>query len=166
MASTHRVARSGGADVVVDAPTEAVWRVVSDVTRTGEWSHECRQVSWLDVATAAPGARFRGTNRVGRLLRWSRVCEMTTVDAPHRLSWRTLPSWRYPDSTDWTITLSAVGSKTRIEQSYTVTKLSAFHDWLFARTIPTHSDRGDALAADLRRIGEVARRDSLAGSAS
>jgi Polyketide cyclase / dehydrase and lipid transport len=45
-----RVQKSGHVDVVVDAAPEVVWRVVSDVTRTGEWSHECREVRWLDGA--------------------------------------------------------------------------------------------------------------------
>lgn len=158
----RRVARSGGAEVVVAAPIDAVWQVVSDVTRTGEWSHECLRVTWLSGATAAaPGVRFRGTNRVGPLLRWSRISEMVTVEAPRRLAWRTTATWLYPDTTEWTIELSDAGSGTRIVQSYRVTKLSAFHDWLFARVIPTHSDRGDALADDLRRIGDIALRDAV-----
>jgi hypothetical protein len=43
----RRVARTCRAEVIADAPVEAVWRVVADVTRTGEWSHECLDVSWL-----------------------------------------------------------------------------------------------------------------------
>lgn len=38
------IAREGAADVVVAAPPDSVWRVASDVTRTGEWSGECRRV--------------------------------------------------------------------------------------------------------------------------
>jgi len=56
----RRVARTCRAEVIADAPVEAVWRVVADVTRTGEWSHECLQVSWLGgtrraVPRAQPG---------------------------------------------------------------------------------------------------------------
>jgi uncharacterized protein YndB with AHSA1/START domain len=32
----RRVARTCRAEVIADAPVEAVWRVVADVTRTGE----------------------------------------------------------------------------------------------------------------------------------
>ena len=53
----RRVARTCRAEVIAGAPLEAVWCVVADVTRTGEWSHECLDVSWLGGATAAaPGA--------------------------------------------------------------------------------------------------------------
>jgi hemerythrin-like domain-containing protein len=44
-------------------PPEAVWAVLADVTRVGEWSHECRSVRWLDGSHGGPGARFRGRNR-------------------------------------------------------------------------------------------------------
>src|SRR6266702_2020774 len=84
--------RDGLWAVIVDAPVEAVWRVITDVTRTGEWSHECRQVAWLHgAAQAAPGVRFRGRNRSG-LLRWSRVCEVIAVDTPREIAWRTIPT--------------------------------------------------------------------------
>ena len=36
----RRVARTCRAEVIADAPVESVWRVIADVTRTGEWSHE------------------------------------------------------------------------------------------------------------------------------
>ena len=64
----RRLARTCRVEVIADAPIESVWRVIADVTRTGEWSHECLHVDWLGGATAAaPGARFRGRNRLGWL---------------------------------------------------------------------------------------------------
>ena len=60
-----RVGKSCEASVVVDAPVDAVWSLVSDVTRTGEWSVECRGVEWLDGASGpVKGARFRGVATV------------------------------------------------------------------------------------------------------
>lgn len=55
---------AGRATVTVNAPPDAVYGVVSDLTRTGEWSPECQRVEWLDgdVAPGQPGARFRGHN--------------------------------------------------------------------------------------------------------
>jgi hemerythrin-like domain-containing protein len=93
------IPRSGRAEAVVVAPVDAVWRVVSDVTRIGEWSHECCRGQWLDRATRpAPGVRFRGTNRVG-LWTWSRTNEIVRAEAPHAVAWRTIPTLRYRDST-------------------------------------------------------------------
>ena len=78
----RRIPRTGHVDIVVDAPIDAVWNVVTDVTRVGEWSHECRRVEWLDGATeAAPGVRFRGTNKAGPWT-WSRINEVLVVDEP------------------------------------------------------------------------------------
>jgi len=92
------VAMTGDVRVSVAAPVESVWRVVANMTRTGEWSHECHQVRWLGGArAAAPGVRFRGRNRSG-WLRWSRTCEVLAVDAPRELVWRTIPTWRFVDS--------------------------------------------------------------------
>ena len=72
--------RTGRNEVVVDAPVAAVWDVVVDVTRTGEWSHECQRVEWLDGAHVAKvGARFVGRNRAGRFS-WSRRSEIVRLE--------------------------------------------------------------------------------------
>ena len=39
---------------VIDADPEALYDLVSDVTRMGEWSPETRSAEWLDSATSAP----------------------------------------------------------------------------------------------------------------
>ncbi len=62
--SPRRIPRTGHVDTVVAAPIVAVWNVVTDVTRVGEWSHECRSVEWLDGATdAEPGRAFAARTR-------------------------------------------------------------------------------------------------------
>jgi uncharacterized protein YndB with AHSA1/START domain len=137
------VAKTGHAEALADAPPEAVWRVVADVTRTGEWSHECRRVRWLGPAAApAPGARFRGSNRSG-WLRWRRVCEILTADPPRELARRTLSTPLYPDSTEWHILIQPAGPGTRIAESYQVVN-------------PSHIDRAAALDSDLRRLAALA----------
>lgn len=142
--------------VTVAAPIDAVWKVVADVTRTGEWSHECRRVEWLDGASAAAlGVRFRGANRL-RWAKWSRTNEVIELEPGRHLGWRTLPAWRFPDSTEWRITLEPLPSGTRIVQTYDVVYAARWWAWLMARIVPQHLDRTEALATDLRRIGEVA----------
>jgi uncharacterized protein YndB with AHSA1/START domain len=150
------IARSATVAVVVDAPPAAVWEVVGDPTRTGEWSHECTTGAFVDGATVArPGARFRGRNRVGRS-GWSRTCEIVAVDE-RSISWRTIPSPLHNDSTTWTISVEpADGGATRIVQHYEITKLSPMMDRLIWRFVPVHRDRRQALTDDLRRIGAVA----------
>src|SRR5882672_11563234 len=49
----------------LDVPRPALWEMVQDVTRIGEWSPECFTATWADGAgpQAAAGARFRAQNR-------------------------------------------------------------------------------------------------------
>jgi hypothetical protein len=106
---------SGQFQVTVVTAPDAIWDVVRDVTRVGEWSHECVDVAWLDGATAAiPGARFRGRNKQG-IFRWGRVCEIVKAE-PYELVWRTVPTALFPDSTEWKIRLERTGNATQIEQ--------------------------------------------------
>jgi hypothetical protein len=145
-----------------DTTPDQVWAVVADVTRTGEWSHECAVVELLDGAThVAPGARFRGRNRIGRR-RWSRVNEVLSVDAPRELAWRTVPTRRFPDSTVWRIRVEAdPAGGTRVVQSYEVVKLNPVVDRLLYLVTPTHRDRRPALAADMQRLCELAEREPV-----
>jgi hypothetical protein len=144
-------------ETVVEASPEDVWAVAGDPTRVGEWSHECREVEWCDGATSSvPGARFRGRNRLGRL-GWTRVNEVVTADAPRELAWRTVPSRLYPDSTLWRITIEPVAGGTRITQSYEILHINPVFGRLMWLLIPKHRDRTEALAQDVRTLGEVAR---------
>ena len=155
----HRIPRTGSVDTVVAAPIDAVWNVVTDVTRVGEWSHECRRVEWLDGATtAAPGARFRGTNKAGPWT-WSRINEVLVADEPRTFVWRTVPTRRFPDSSEWRIELEAVDGGTRITQSFQVVRAPAVLAALYAILVPAHRGRSSGLTDDLRRLGELAAED-------
>ena len=73
------------------------------------------------------------------------------------LAWRTVPSWRYPDSTEWSIRLVPAGRRTTITQSFTVLRAPPrLLEWVYVRLIPGHQDRDARLAEDLARIGAVA----------
>jgi hypothetical protein len=150
--------RHGSVQVTTSATPEQVWDVLADVTRTGEWSHETHGAEWLDgTGPAVPGARFKGRNKHGRT-GWTRLCRIEDADRGRRISWVTVPTRLYPDSTRWTYDLSSGDGGTTITQSFEVLKLSAFWDRVYALLIPAHRDRSAALAEDLRRLGEVAAR--------
>jgi hypothetical protein len=68
-----------------------------------------------------------------------------------------MPTALYRDSTIWTITVEPEGTGSRVTQRFEVVKLSALMDRLIYQFVPVHRDRSDALTADLRRVGEVAR---------
>lgn len=50
----------------IDAAPEVVWDLISDVTRMGQWSPECRRCYWRGSKRGV-GARFIGINRRGRV---------------------------------------------------------------------------------------------------
>jgi hemerythrin-like domain-containing protein len=157
----HRVQLENRVTVTVDADIDQVWDVVCDVTRVGEWSHECVGAVWLAGADEpTPGARFRGRNRAG-VLRWGRVCEIVSAD-PHELVWITVPTARYPDSSEWRIRLAKVEAGTKISQQFRVLRAPKALAVLYALAIPAHRDRTAALVADLTRLGTVAHTASEA----
>jgi hypothetical protein len=147
---------SGTVEALTDATPNQVWTIVSDITRVGEWSHECRSGAWLgDAGSAMPGARFTGRNQVGRVA-WSRTCEIVAADAPHELVWRTVPSTMFPDSTEWRITIEPHGVGARIVQTYRILKMNPVLERLVYLTTKPHRNRVPALESDVGRLGVLA----------
>ncbi|HET7357315.1 MAG TPA: SRPBCC family protein, partial [Nocardioidaceae bacterium] len=147
--------RTGRVEAEVSATPEQVWAVLSDVTRIGEWSHECRTAQWLDGAReAAVGARFRGANKA-RFARWSKPCTITELEAPHRLVYRT-NGGIMGDATEWTFTLEPSDSGCLVVQSYEILSLPRAVEWAILMMVPEHLDRSAALREDLVRLGAVA----------
>ncbi len=152
----RRIAQASRVEVTVDATLESVWRVIADVPRTSEWSHECHHIAWLGGATAAaPGVRFRGRSPSG-WLRWGRTCEVLAVDAPRQIAWRTIPTALLVDSTHWRLSLEPDGAGTQIVQTFQLTKFPRWWECILVRINPSHIDRSAALTEDLRRIGVIA----------
>jgi hypothetical protein len=148
--------RNGSVTLESAATPEQVWALLADVTRSAEWSHEANGGAWIDGATGAvPGARFRGRNRSGRN-RWTRVAVIERADAPHALSWHTLPSAIHRDSTRWTYEIEPTDTGCRITQTFEVLELGPVIDRFLYAVVPAHRDRTAALAEDVRRLGEVA----------
>lgn len=143
------------ATVKVAVSPEAVWAVISDVTRVGEWSGECRGCSWMGGASAAtPGARFRGRNRRGGF-RWTRLNEIVQADPSRLLVWRTLPRAPYVDSVEWRISLAQQGTATSVTESFEVLKIPRPMEWFIGLVVPAHRDRSADLKGDLERLKGV-----------
>lgn len=70
----------------IAASPQAVYDIIADVTRTGEWSPECHSCEWIDGATgAAIGARFDGHNRNGEN-EWTTQGTVTAADPGKRFA--------------------------------------------------------------------------------
>jgi uncharacterized protein YndB with AHSA1/START domain len=153
--SRWRVPPTGRVEAVVPATPEQVYAVVADVTRIGEWSHECHTATWLDgTGTPVVGSRFRGVNRNGRF-GWSRVCTITELEPGRAFGYRTdggVP----PDSTAWRLELEPHPDGTRVVQRFEILRFSRWMELVIVLLVPPHRDRSEALHADLVRLGEVA----------
>lgn len=70
----------------MDASPDAVYDLVADLSRMGEWSPECERVSWRGGATGAvKGARFIGWNRAGAV-RWFTYGEVVAAERGRNLA--------------------------------------------------------------------------------
>ena len=112
----------GEAQVYITAPPEEVFRLISDVTRMGEWSPECRRCHWIGESEApVAGARFRGHNR-RRWLRWGMQCRVTDVEPSRVFGFETVPFAPFSGKaqTRWRYTLEPAGNGTVLKESFEV----------------------------------------------
>lgn len=75
-------------EVSVWVPTapDAVYALVSDVTRTGRWSPTCRACRWTDPGQRGVGATFEGDNQTPKR-RWTTLSTVIEADPGRRFAW-------------------------------------------------------------------------------
>jgi uncharacterized protein YndB with AHSA1/START domain len=97
--------------VSMKAPAQAVWALVSDVTRIGEFSPETFEAEWLRGATGpAEGAEFRGhvkRNGIGPVY-WT-VCRVERCVPGHEFAFTVLAGKTATNTWAYTITPTADG---------------------------------------------------------
>jgi hypothetical protein len=149
--------RDGAVELVVPADPSAVYDAVSDVTRIGERSSECRSASWLPGAPAGSvGAVFRGRNRANWAARWSRRCEVVAAERGRAFAFRTVPQRldvTRRDSTTWRYDLHPVEGGTRVRHSYEITLLPVPPlRWLYGVLMPHHRDMRPQMQTNLEAL--------------
>jgi hypothetical protein len=99
--------------VIVEAPAELIYDLVSDVTRTGEWSPVCRACWWDDEAQAGQvGAWFTGRNEIpGRT--WETRSEVVAADRGREFAWLVGEGY-----VRWGFSLAPAGSGTTLTESW------------------------------------------------
>ena len=114
-----REGMEGRAEARVLVPPAKVYELVSDVTRMGERSPECRRCQWLDEG-AAPivGTRFRGHNRRG-LFRWSMNRVVTTFEPGRVFAFEVSPPGG-PPQTRWRYEVEPAEGGTILKESFQV----------------------------------------------
>jgi Polyketide cyclase / dehydrase and lipid transport len=151
------VRRQGEVEISIEAGPQTVYELISDVTRTGEWSPECRRCEWVGgVEGPSLGARFRGWNRSG-LVRWSRQVEVIEATPPAAFAFRTLPDGFNKDSTTWRYDLVPGDGVTRLVHSYEITALPRFPvSWIMRLFLRHHADMRPQMEESLERIKKLA----------
>jgi len=101
--------------ILIDAPPERVWDLVSDIALMAELSPELQEVAWLDGVTGpAAGRRFTGRNANEYRGTWETVSTITECDPPRRFTWM-VGDPGHPMAT-WRFTLRPDGTGTVLEQ--------------------------------------------------
>lgn len=146
--------QSHSESVRIEAPPERVYDVISDVTRTSEWSPICHKVEWIGGSTKAePGATFKGHNKQGPM-RWSRECKVREAEPGKVFSFSTYVGDK--EATRWRYTLEPADGGTELTESYEPVWAPGyvrFMDKLFGKKMA--QDARENLQTSLERIKRV-----------
>lgn len=99
-------------DLLVDAPVERIWRLVSDINLPARFSSELQSADWIDEP--GPGARFVGRNEHSALGAWETTSWVTRFEPQHAFEWAVSD----PDepSASWWFILDEVAGGVRLRQ--------------------------------------------------
>jgi len=135
------------ATIQIQAPPEKVYAMVSDVTRVGEWSPECRKAEWVEGDGPEVGARFKGHNKQNWLIQWSRPATVKVADPGKEFTFETGKPGK--EETRWTYRLAPSSEGTELTESFEALRYGRFAK-LFARP----EKRTAVLAANIRQTLE------------
>jgi hypothetical protein len=110
-------ATRGTTAIDVAAPPSVVYDLVTDVPAIGKRSPECYRAEWLDGATCpAPGARFRGSNKIGPI-RWTTTCTVTTAEPGREFAFNVIGG-NGRVQTQWQYRIEPTDTGCRLTESY------------------------------------------------
>ncbi|MFD4182103.1 SRPBCC family protein [Rhodococcus sp. NPDC058514] len=147
------------ASIEIDAPPAAVWAVVSDLKRMGEWSPQCRRMHVFGEVTH--GTKTFNLNKKG-LLVWPTTSKVVRFEPNKAIAWRVAEN-----HTIWTYSLEATATGTRLterrEAPTGTTKLSSFLvDKFMGGTADFEVDMVKGMNTGLARIKSAAESKAAA----
>lgn len=141
----------GSATIHIAADPAAVFAVIADITRMGEWSPECKACRWSGGATGpAVGATFEGDNEAGALgltlKRWTTTSEITACEPGTVFEFVTegYTTWRYE--------LTAADGGTRVTESYEYEPSPGFQSFLYGKVLGRPTAMAKGMQRTLERI--------------
>lgn len=144
------------ASIEVPHPPTAVWGVVADVRRTGEWSPECRRV--VPLGALRVGTLLLGLNRRG-WVRWPTLSRVTSYTPLREIGWVVLTN-----RAEWRYELTETGTGTVVRQTRrTPCGEGAFALWFTRVLLGGQADHDaeleEGMAQGLRRIEAIVSAD-------
>ncbi|KQR00055.1 polyketide cyclase [Arthrobacter sp. Leaf141] len=98
---------------MVQASTVTLYDLVSDITRTGQWSPVCTSCWWDDdVSAATVGAWFTGRNELPHRT-WETRSQVVAADRGHEFAW--IVGGKF---VRWGFTLTPTGTGTTLTESW------------------------------------------------
>src|SRR4051812_46413382 len=109
--------------IVVSAAPDQLYAMVSDVTRTGEWSPICKECWWDEGDGPRVGATFTGRN-VTPERTWETRSQVVAADPGREFAWEVNGGW-----VRWGFTMDPVDGATRLTEhwSFNEAGLAGFH---------------------------------------
>jgi hypothetical protein len=101
--------------VTVAAPPDAVYDLVADVTRMGEWSPVCKSAEWADASRAW----FSGTN-VAAERTWTTRCRVDVAERGKEFTFVNCGSEGDTDLVRWSYTFAPAGDGTEASEHWQV----------------------------------------------
>ena len=145
----------------IDAPPQRIWRLVSDVTRMGEWSPVCYRCEWVDGSSGPEvGAKFKGYNRQGPL-KWWTTCEITESEPGRVFEFRTIDGLfsvghRNKEMTRWRYEFTPDGIGTTVVESNKIVSLPPLIRLIAPVIRRQDTQRADGMRETLGRLKTAA----------
>ena len=147
--------------IEIAAAPEAVYDLVADVVRTGEWSRQCRACEWDDPQQAGVvGAMFTGHNETPTR-QWTTRSQVVVADRPREFAWEVGPGF-----VRWGYELEPTARGTRLTESWHFLDggIAMFHERFGERAEDEIEVRTRAalegVPATLERLKQVAEGES------
>lgn len=152
----------------VDASPETLYALISDVTRTPEYSPEVVKCTWKKGATGPTvGARFKAINHAGRVPDWPNSPVVTVADPGKVFAFERTEVGG--GTIEWRYVFEAQGTGTLVTESYTVLKNVNALGWFIIDTLAGLKDRRNDLhsgmTVSLERIAAIVEHASQPNTA-
>jgi hypothetical protein len=111
----------------VAAPPEKVYDIISDITRVGELSPQCRAAWWDEGSGPLVGGWFTGRNEAEGREPWERHCEVVAAEPGRAFAWVT--GGQADGTAEWSYRFNPVDGDddgTEVEESWRILRLNEF----------------------------------------